>query len=403
MQNRRSGFLLLIVIYGNMALYGFVQTMRGVLYPLVKNAYGASYNDQGLMVSLVSFAAVLSCTAAGLALGRFGFKTTMTLGFCLVLLGMSAFRFSGGFWAAAGLIIFIQLGLGFFEISINGMGVKTFTHKSALMMSLLHFCYGAGATAGPWFGGMIAANPALGWKNIYLCGLAPVLLMALVTVAASPGRAAEDKAISSNTAAAAAPQSRGNFRWAITDPLVWRFALCLGFTGAVEYGAANWSGLYLQDVFGLDPKTAGAAFISIYFLLFAVSRLVGGFFIEKTGYLRSVLAALLLTLALLVTGFSLGSRGIWLMPVTGLFIGIIFPTVLAMSIGAFRERAQAASSAIIVISFSLNGAIQYLIGIINRLVGEAWGYRSCVLYGLVLIFLLINLQGALRKREVVRR
>ena len=159
----------------------------------------------------------------------------------------------------------------------------------------------------------------------------------------------------------------------------------------------------LQDVFGLDPKTTGAAFISIYFLLFAVSRLVGGFFIEKTGYLRSVLAALLLTLAILVTGFSLGSRGIWLLPVTGLFIGIIFPTVLAMSIGAFRERAQAASSAIIVISFSLNGAIQYLIGIINRLVGEAWGYRSCVLYGLVLIFLLINLQGALRKRGVVRR
>ena len=399
MKNRRSYVLLLLIIYGNMVLYGFVQTMRGVLYPLVKNAYGASYNEQGLMVSLVSFAAVLSCTAAGLALGRLGFKKTMALGFGLVLAGMIAFRFSSGFWIAASLIIFIQLGLGFFEIALNGMGVKTFTHRSAIMMGLLHFFYGVGATAGPWFGGIIANNPALGWRHIYLYSLAPVFVTGLLTIIVSPGKAAEDNAgPPAGDTDTTPPHKRGSFRWAITNPLVWRFALCVGFTGAVEYGATNWSGLYLQDVFGLDPKTTGTAFISFYFLLFTLSRLLGGFCIEKIGYLRSVLAAVLVTLGLLVAGFALGRRGVWVLPVTGLFIGIAFPTVLAMSIGVFREKAQAASSAIIVISFSLNGAIQYLIGLINRYIGAAWGYRSCVVYTVILFILLLRLRPALHKQ-----
>jgi fucose permease len=399
MQKKWSYAVLLFIIYGNMVFYGFVQTMRGVLYPLVKNAYGVSYNEQGLMVSLVSFAAVLSCTAAGMVLGRLGFKKTMMLGFGLVMAGMAAFRFSGGFWIAASLIIFIQLGLGFFEIALNGMGVKTFTRKSALMMSLLHFFYGIGATAGPWFGGIVANNPDLGWRNVYLGGLAPVFVMALLTLVLSPGKDADgNKAINTDSLNARPPQSRGSFRQAIGNPLVWRFALCLGFTGAVEYGATNWSGLYLQDVFGLDPKTSGAAFISLYFLLFTLSRLVGGFCIEKIGYLRGVLAAVLLTLGLLVTGFALGRRGIWVLPLTGLFIGIAFPTILAMSIGVFREKAQAASSAIIVISFSLNGAIQYLIGLINRYIGEAWGYRSCVVYAAILIAMLLWLRPALQRK-----
>jgi fucose permease len=381
------------VVYGNMILYGFAQTMRGVLYPLIKNAYGASYNQQGLMVSLISFAAVLSCVAAGIMLGRLGFKRTLGLGFCVVITGMLFFRFSGGFWAAAGFIICVQLGLGFFEISLNGMGVKAFTTKSAMMMTLLHFFYGIGATLGPWFGGMVANSPNLGWREIYLCALAPVIVMAVLTIVLSPGKAREIAEFGE------APRGKGNLQWAITNSRVWRFALCMGFTGAVEYGAINWGGLYLRDVFSLDPKTVGAAFISVYFFLYTISRLLAGLFIEKTGYFRTVFLAVIVTLGLLIAGFGLGRRGIWVLPITGFFIGIVFPTLLAMSIGVFREKAQAASSVIIVISFSLNGIIQYLVGLINRYVGEAWGYRSSVIYCLVLVCMLMRLRVVLYKRD----
>jgi fucose permease len=392
MQKRRYTAVL-FTVYGNMVLYGFIQTMRGIVYPLIKNTYGASYNQQGLIVSLASFAAVISCAAAGIILNRMGFKKSMMFGFGFIITGMIAFCFSGNFWIAGGLIILIQLGLGFFEIGINGIGVKTFTKKSALMMSLLHFFYGVGAALGPWFGGLIANNQKLGWRYMYTFALAPVFVMLLSTLIWGPGSVEKESPVSPAEEASVSPgQTKPGFRWAIANPLVWRFALCLGLVSAVEFGATNWSGLYLQDVFGMDPKTTGANFISLYFLLYTVSRLLGGFFIEKAGYFRSILAAIFITLILLIIGFSLGRQGIWVLPFTGLFLGITFPTVLAMSIGVFREKAQAASSAIIVIAFSLNGIIQYLIGLINRYIGEAWGYRSCILYGVILIFMLFRLK-----------
>jgi fucose permease len=401
MKKHRSYIILLCVIYGNMMLYGFVFSMQGVVFPLIKNAYDISYTVQGLMVSLVSFTLVLSCTTAGIILGSHGFKKTIGIGFSVLILGMTAFRFSRNFWIAAGLIIVIQFGLGFFNISLNGMGVKTFTTKSALMMSLLHFSFGIGATLGPWFGGIIANNQRLGWRNIYLCALLPVLAAALLTVILSPGKAREHAGTNANSGADKSGEtvrSRGGFRWAITNPMVWLFGLCMGLNTTVEYSVTNWSGLYLHDVFGLDPKTTGAAFISVFFFLYTISRLLGGFFIEKIGYFRGVLSAVFITVCLLIAGFVLGRRGVWVLPVTGLFIGIIFPTILAISIGVFKEKAQTAGSAMLVISSLLSSTIQYIVGLTNRYIGEAWGYRSGVLYGIFLMFMLIRLQGVLRKR-----
>ncbi|MDR1318453.1 MAG: MFS transporter [Treponema sp.] len=400
MRQQRAYASLLFIIYGNMALYGFVQTLRGIIYPLIKTDYDASYSRQGLLVLLVQIIMAFSCVISGIFLNRAGFKKSILLGFGIVLAGMAFFRFSAAYWTAAGFIILIQLGLGFFEISLNGIGIKTFTRNSALMMNLLHFFYGAGAVIGPWFGGLVANTSSLGWRGIYFAGLVPVLVMALATFILAPGekktaagRAAEKSA--SGEEAAPVPSSGGtgySFRWAITNPLVWRFGICLGFTTVIECGATNWSGLYLLDVFGIDPKTGGAAFISIYFLLFTVSRLLNGFLIEKAGYLRSVFFGILATVLILTAGFLLGRHGVRILPVTGLFVGIAFPTILAMSIGVFGKGAQAAGSAIIVIAFSLNGVIQFLIGLTNRFIGAAWGYRSCVLYGVILLALLLRLR-----------
>jgi fucose permease len=401
---RSRRFSIFFIIYGNMVLYGFIQTIRGVVFPLVKNDFAASYSRQGLLVFLISVMSVLSCIAAGVFLSRFGFKRSLLFGFVLVIAGMASFYFvpAGnkavfiGFWITAGVFLILQMGLGFFEIGLNGIGVKTFTKKSALMMSLLHFCYGVGAVIGPAFAGFIAGRPAMGWRLIYPLGIIPVGLMALLSFLLAPGRKAEAEASPVDNPAAGTAGNTGaggyGFWSAMKDPMVWHFGFLLGLSSVGEMGISNWGGLYLQDVYGLDPKTTGAAFVSLFYILYTVARLFGGFVIEKAGYLRSLLAAVAAILVLLAAGFSLGRNGIWLLPLTGLFLAILYPTLLAVSAGIFRERAQTASSAIIVISFSLNGIIQYSIGLVNRYIGPAWGYRSCILYILVLGILLYRLE-----------
>ncbi|MDR2815482.1 MAG: MFS transporter [Proteiniphilum sp.] len=397
--NQRKPYTgILFIIYGNMILYGFIQTMRGVIYPLVKNDFSVSYSRQGFLVFLVSFVSVSACAAAGFFLSRFGFRKSMAAGFTAVTAGMASFLFSpgssmaGGFWITAGMIVLIHAGLGFFEIGLNGMGARTFTRNSALMMSLLHFFYGVGAVLGPLFAGFTSNGLGLNWRFIYPLGLVPVAVMALVTFFITPK---DDPPGTADSPAGKTPSVSGKqftFWSALRDPLVWQFGLLLGFVSAGEVGSANWSGLYLQDVYGYDPKTTGAAFLSLFYILYTSSRLLSGFVIEKTGYFRSLSIAACIIIVLFAAGFGLGKNGVWILPFTGFFLAICYPTLLAAGIGIFRERAQTASSAMIVISFSLGGVLQFLIGLVNRYIGEAWGYRCCLVYLIVFAILLQRLR-----------
>jgi fucose permease len=268
------------------------------------------------------------------------------------------------------------------------------------MMSLLHFFYGVGAILGPLFAGFTANGLGLNWRFIYPLGLVPAAIMVPLTFFITP-KDAPPQGTADPPAAETAYVSGKQFTFwsALRNPLVWQFGLLLGFVSAGEVGSANWSGLYLQDVYGYDPKTTGAAFLSLFYILYTSSRLLSGFIIEKTGYFRSLSIASCIIIVLFAAGFGLGKNGVWILPFTGFFLSICYPTLLAAGIGIFREHAQTASSAMIVIAFSLNGMLQFLIGIVNRYIGKAWGYRNCLVYVIVFAILLQRLKYRITGRK----
>jgi fucose permease len=287
---------------------------------------------------------------------------------------------------AAGLYLIIQSGFGFWEISLNGTGVRIFTRKSGLMLNLLHFFFGVGAICGPRFMGFMVTRMGLSWQQVYPIALVPLFIMLVITLFIRyPG------------VEAAASGEKPSFLAALKDPMVWFFGVILGIASSVEGCSVAWSGLYLQDVYGLDPSIEGAAFVSAFFTLYTISRFSSGFVIEKVGYIRSIFVSSLIIIVLFIIAFSLGRTGIYLLPVTGFFIAIMWPTVLAISVGVFKEKAQTASSAMLCIAFTLGGIIQYGFGLTNVILGAAWGYRSCVVYSIILAVLLFLLGRKLKK------
>jgi fucose permease len=389
--------LLLVVIDGDIALYGFVSSMRGVSYPLIKNMFTVSYSQQGIMTALLSFVGVSFCVIPGMFMRRFGLKKTVGAGFAVMILGMGSLFFAGSFQAAAGLLMILQAGFGFFEIGLNAMGVRIFTSRSALMMILLHFFFGVGAVCGPRFAGFLVNTAGLSWQAVYPLALIPVFAMLALSLAAPfPGMM---KAENRNAAGPASPLSSEEapdqipFLKALKEPLVWIFGLVMGLISSIEACSTSWSGLYLQDVFGIDP--ASGLFVSAFFALYTLSRFFGGFLAEKAGYVRISAVCCLAVPLVLAASFLLGKPGIFLLPVTGLFIAPVYPTMLAISVGVFGKKAQAMSPAIISIAFSLNGLIQLGFGLSNRFLGAAWAYRSCVLYGVVCFLLTLKLKTVL--------
>ena len=85
---------------------------------------------------------------------------------------------------------------------------------------------------------------------------------------------------------------------------------------------------FLQQIRSL-PVGLSNQWLSLFFAMMMIGRLVGGFFVQRIGYLRSILlmaggALFCLSAGLFgVKAFSL------LLPLTGLFLSVIFPTITA--------------------------------------------------------------------------
>jgi fucose permease len=388
MSKQKQGVLLIFIAYGTMLAFGFIENIKGVSYPLIKTEFAASYEQQGLMVSVLSISYVSFSLIAGLILSRFGVKRVFITGFIASVLGAVAVFFMPGFWTVTASLVLIFAGFGLFEIGINALATQIFTTKAALLMNLLHFFYGVGAVIGPKAAGLLIGGAGFGWRQIYLLTVPLVLLLFIPSVVtrfpAMSGSGTKD-------AAASSIEKPFGFKDALKTPMVWFFALVLGLMVTVEMTPSNWGGLYFQDVYGLDPKTDGASFVSNFFILFTISRLLSGFLVEKIGYMRSLIGAIAVLLFIFILGFCLGPRGILVLPAMGFFIALAWPTFMAVAIGFFGPRAPVATSAMIAISGTLNAVLQYCIGLTNRGLGSAWGFRSCVLYAAILLVMLVVL------------
>ncbi|MDR2027969.1 MAG: MFS transporter [Treponema sp.] len=398
MQRGAPNKLLFFIIYGTMFIFGLIENIKGVSYPLIKAEFNASYEQQGLMVSLLSSGYVFFCMVAGFFLARFGVKRALLSGFICIALGLFAVSFMPRFWTIAAALFLVFAGFGFFEVGINALATQVFISRAALFMNLAHFFYGVGAVIGPKGAGMLTDLGNLGWRQIYLLSI-PLLAFFFVPtlLARFPGRAGDPPG-KTDPASPAGEEKRLSFLTALRTPMVWIFAAALGLMVVVEMGSTNWGSLYFQDVYGFDPRTRGAGFVSGFFILFTISRLASGFLVEKIGYMRSLIGATGMVILIFILGFGLGERGIWVLPALGFFIAIMWPTTMAVALYFFGPDAAVMSSAIIVLGGAINAVMQLFIGLTNRYLGAAWGYRSCLIYALLLIGVLLFLRRRIERK-----
>jgi fucose permease len=395
--SNKPSTLLFIILFGSMLIFGYIENIKGVSYPLIKAEFGISYEQQGMMVSSLSFSYVLFCLVGGILLGSLGVKKTFNMSFVFMIAGLAGAFFMPSFLSAASALFLVFAGFGLLEVSLNALAAQLFTVRAALLMNLLHFFYGVGSSLSPRIAGALAANQ--GWRLVYLLSLPLALIFFVPSVFA---RFPEVKEGQDGTGDAGAENNfsgnkKANFLTALMTPIVWIFSLALGLMVAVELCSGNWAGLYFQDVYNLDPKTQGAAFISNFYIFFTISRLLGGFAIEKIGYLRSLFICGLAVIFIFFLGFILGAKGLYVLPGLGFFTALFWPTLMAMAIGYFRKDAPVMTSAIVVIGGAFNAGIQFLIGLTNRLIGPAWGYRSGFFYAVLVIAALVVLARCMRR------
>ena len=395
--------LLFVLLFGTMLMFGLVENIRGVSFPLIRDEFNVPFEQQGLMVSMLTFAFVVSNIIAGIFLGRFGIKPSVFAGYLAICLGLILVPFMPSFSSVTIALFAIFAGFGFFDIGMNALASKVFVTKAALLMNLLHSFYGIGAIISPAVAGFIVRNTEFGWRTVYLFSLPLVLLLfSLAAFARFPkdDREATVESTGESDTATKGVTEHKSFLDALKTPMVWLLGLTLGIAIIIEANTTNWGPLYFQDVYGFDPTIEGAAFLSMFFLLFTLARLLCGPIVEKIGYVRSLLGVSVLTLVVFVVGFSLGARGIFVLPILGFLVALFWPTLMAVAIVTFGKDAPIYAGAMIAIAGIINTFVQFLVGLTNRVIGPAWGYRSSVVYTVLFIFVLLLLYKNLKRRKI---
>jgi len=371
---------LFIILFTTMFFFGFIENFKGVTYPLIKLNFDVSYERQGMMVSVLSLSYVLFCIVGGILIGSWGVKKTFLMGSVFMLLGLGGVFLLPGFLPVASALFAVFAAFGLFEVSANALATQIFTTRTALFFNLMHFFYGAGSSLSPLAAGYVAS--ALDWRKIYLFSMPLVFLFFIPSIFARFPKTGETEK---------AGIKKAGFFTALKTPMVWVFAVVLGLMLGVEMCSPNWAGLYFQDVYNLSAETEGAVFISSFYIFFTLSRLLSGFIIERIGYMRCLFIAVFASIIIFVVGFILGGSGVYVLPALGFFVAIFWPTLLAAAMIYFRRDSAVMTSAIIVIAGLINSGIQFAIGLTNRFVGPAWGYRSALLCAVLTIAALLFL------------
>lgn len=366
-----------------MIMLGFINNIRGTLIPSFREFFAASYSQIGFMLMAASLGFMSATFYGGIAASRFGLKKVIAVGFFLSALSISLMGFIHQFIYLILLMSLLGVGLGFVEIGANSLGAKIFVNKSAMMMNMLHLFFGVGASIGPRFAGwLLSLN--FTWYQIYYTALILIsFLIIYLFFSEFPTELENDR--KDNIA----------IKNILSQKKVWFFAVVLGSGVVVEVGIGSWLVNYLY-VGRSFAETTASSYLSLFFIVFTVGRLVGGYFTEHLGYLKILFYFSFGMIFLFSIGlFVSGSYGAILFSMVGFFVSIIFPTIMAIIMYEFKQGVSSYMGFIITTASAINMLSNWLIGTITDFFGVFIGFASIGMYMLIIVLFLYLLSKEL--------
>ncbi|WP_039931361.1 MFS transporter [Thermoanaerobacter thermohydrosulfuricus] len=369
----RKNAYTIAIIYLLMMLIGIVENVKGPLIINIKTFYGVDYTMMGLFLSVGSFGFILSTFLGGFLADKIGRKSVLISGLILIIAGIL------GIFAARKFIVFLifafvmNMGMGLLEIGINAVASIVFIVNQALMMNLLHFFYGVGAIISPNMTVKLL-HINFSWQQVYLTvGVIAFILMLAVLKIKMHG---EEKHIA---------RDKIDYIQILSDKRMWLFASMLGFYVASELGIGNWAVTFFSAQYKMD-NTISSLYLGLFFATFTFGRLVGGFIIERIGYIKSLLIFSLVSSILIASGMA-GRNFAFLISVAGFFYSIIFPTTIAIVMKEFKQHVTIIIAIILTISSTINMLANFLIGRLNDIFGVFIGFSAILIFMILVVFM----------------
>ena len=387
-------FLCCIACYCVFFSFGGTDASKSVYLPLIQKFYTLCYDYQGLCVFTSSLGYTLFSLVIGYLLPKLGIKWILLIGLLILFTSFVCGIAFVNVWVVLVSLVIAGIGQVFLDVGTNTWATILFTSHKAVMMNLLHCFYGFGATVGPTFTGFVSKRLNMSYRGVFIAVL--FLLSVAIVIALFIPKQEEKSTIESETKEEGKSMT---ILSALKHPVVILLGLAQGCIAGTENITMNWAPIYLRDLYGWDPETKGAYFVTIFFTGYTISRLLSGFLIDAVGEINSMMIYVPILTVLFVVGFALGEKGVYALMATGIFISPLFPTMLTVAMIYFGKEVETCTSVILFTYMIFSQTIQLIVGLVNKCCGVQWGYRVAVVLMLIVFCVLLSVKALLKKKE----
>jgi fucose permease len=356
----------------------------GIIIPEIVKTFRLSLSAAGTF----QYASMAGIAIAGFFLGHladtFGRKPTIVVGLTLFAIASYLFAAGNSFLYFSILLALSGIGIGVFKTGalalIGDLAKSTAEHTS--LMNMVEGFFGVGSIIGPAILARLLATGA-SWKGLYiLAGTICVFLILMALRAQYPHTInASDESIDLRHTVAAMKN-----RYALG------FSLGAFLYVATEAAVYVWMPTLLAGYRGTGAELAAYS-ISIFFILRAAGRFIGAWLLERF-YWTKVLALFSGVIMICFIGAVIGgpAAALYLLPVSGLFMSVIYPSINSKGISCFPKSEHGAVAGVILFFTCLSAVIGPLaMGAVSDAMGHpkygfvlATGFAGLLFAGLLL-------------------
>lgn len=371
---------LLIRLLTCMMFFMFAMTTDAVgsIIPSLIDEFDLSLSAAGAFHYVPMAAIALGGLGLGFLADRIGRKSTIIAGLILYGVGSFLFIFGSSFAYFVFLLGLSGIGVSVFKVgalALIGDITRTPRQHTSLMNAVEGF-FAVGAIAGP---ALVATLIAAGISWVYLYVSAAVICAVLMLTAAlvrypAGGRRHEQSASFGQTLAL------------LKDRYALGFSMLIMLYVAVEVAIYVWMPTWLEQYTGSMVWMATYA-LTVFFVLRAAGRFLGAWLLRHLAW-ESVLAVLSLAILLCFAG-SLAwgpDQGVWLLPLSGLFMSVLYPTLNSKGISCYPRSEHGAVAGLILFFTAVAAALGPLaMAAVSDLFGNIrYGFLLATLFALLL-------------------
>jgi len=359
-------------------VFGFTDNLKGPTLPSMLAELNISYGTGGNIFFGEYLGFLIATLITGILADRFGLKSVMLLAGIFLGIGVSGYSFFQSAVLLSGSLFILGMGLGALELGPNAIIVSLHHERKGLYLNLMAVLHGLGSLIAPLFVGWILSL-GISWRAAYQWDLLLIALFVIIFIFLRFPKAEEKAQLDFRHI----PQIafKGHLPW---------FYLAITFYVAAEIGMGSWLVTFLQQTRGNSVATSNQA-LSIFFAMLMAGRLLGGFFVHRIGYLRSILIMSIGGIFCVIAGLFGPKEFFFLLPTTGFFLSIIFPTITAVVSDAHTENTNTILGVLYTFA-GLGGVLgPWLIGWGSDLFNLQTGFSITILFMMILIISVIIL------------